>query len=65
MRQLFFRVPGCHIYESIGIPVQKTLLGTFTVKGKEKIVVVCRDSFNYAHRRKERNIDFAVKKLES
>ena len=34
---------GCRIYESIGIPVQKTLLGTFTVKGKKKIVVACRD----------------------
>ena len=34
---------GCQIYESIGIPVQKTLLGTFTVKGKEKIVVACGD----------------------
>lgn len=34
---------GCQIYESIGIPVQKTLLGRFMVKGKEKIVVACRD----------------------
>lgn len=34
---------GCQIYESIGIPVQKTLLGTYTVRGKEKIVVACRD----------------------
>lgn len=34
---------GCKIYESIGIPVQKTLLGTYTVKGKKKIVVACRD----------------------
>ncbi len=34
---------GCQIYESIGIPVQKTLLGTFRVRGKEKIVVACRD----------------------
>ena len=25
---------GCQIYESIGIPVQKTMLGTYTVKGK-------------------------------
>ena len=30
---------GCHIYEMISIPVQKTILWTFTVKGKEKIVV--------------------------
>jgi len=34
---------GCQIYESIGIPVQKTLLGTFRVRGKKKIVVACRD----------------------
>ena len=34
---------GCQIYESIGIPVQKTLLGTYTVKGREKIVVACGD----------------------
>lgn len=34
---------GCRIYESIGIPVQKTMLGTFMIKGKEKIVVACRD----------------------
>lgn len=34
---------GCHIFESIGIPVQKTLLGTYTKNGKEKVVVACRD----------------------
>ncbi|WP_330667004.1 HipA domain-containing protein [Marvinbryantia formatexigens] len=34
---------GCQIYESIGIPVQKTLLGTYTVKGQQKIVVACSD----------------------
>lgn len=34
---------GCHIFESIGIPVQKTLLGTYTRNGKEKIVVACKD----------------------
>ncbi|MDO5425287.1 MAG: HipA domain-containing protein [Eubacteriales bacterium] len=34
---------GCQIYESIGIPVQKTMLGTYTVRGKEKIVVACGD----------------------
>ena len=30
---------GCQIYETIGIPVQKTLLGTY----KEKVVVACKD----------------------
>lgn len=34
---------GCQIYEIIGIPVQKTLLGTYYVKGREKIVVACAD----------------------
>lgn len=34
---------GCQIFESVGIPVQKTLLGTYTVRGKEKIVVACGD----------------------
>ena len=34
---------GCHIFEIVGIPVQKTLLGTFTRNGKEKIVVACKD----------------------
>lgn len=34
---------GCHIFESIGIPVQKTLLGTYTKNGKEKVVVACKD----------------------
>ena len=34
---------GCHIFESIGIPVQQTLLGTYERNGKEKIVVACKD----------------------
>lgn len=34
---------GCHIFESIGIDVQKTLLGTYKRNGKEKIVVACKD----------------------
>lgn len=34
---------GCHIFEIVGISVQKTLLGTYTKNGKEKIVVACRD----------------------
>ena len=34
---------GCQIYESIGIPVQKTMLGTYVVRGREKIVVACGD----------------------
>ena len=34
---------GCQIYESIGIPVQKTILGIYNVKGREKIVVACKD----------------------
>lgn len=34
---------GCQIFESIRIPVQKTLLGTYTKNGKQKIVVACKD----------------------
>lgn len=35
---------ACHVYETIGIPVQQTLLGTYTdSRGREKIVVACRD----------------------
>lgn len=34
---------GSKIYESAGIPVQETLLGTYRVKNREKIVVACRD----------------------
>ena len=39
----FSEYMGCQIYESIGIPVQKTLMGIYTVKGKQKIVVACGD----------------------
>ncbi len=34
---------GCKIYESIGIPVQKVLLGTYTSNNRTKIVVACKD----------------------
>lgn len=34
---------GCHIFDSIGIPVQDTLLGTYDIHGKTKIVVACKD----------------------
>ena len=34
---------GCQIFDIIGIPVQKTLLGTYSKNGREKIVVACRD----------------------
>lgn len=34
---------GCHIYESLGIPVQKTMLGTFLVNSRKKVVVACQD----------------------
>lgn len=34
---------GCQIYEILGIPVQKTLIGRFVTSDKEKIVVACRD----------------------
>ena len=34
---------GCHILSMLGLPVQETLLGTYKVNGKEKIVVACKD----------------------
>ncbi len=35
---------GCKIFESIGIPVQDTILGTYTTeKGDCKVVVACKD----------------------
>lgn len=35
---------GCKIFESVGIPVQEVLLGTYrTPKGIEKVVVACKD----------------------
>ena len=34
---------GCHIFERVGIPVQKTLLGTYTLSGKKKVCVACKD----------------------
>ncbi len=34
---------GCKIYNLIGIPAQKTILGIFIHKGKLKIVVACKD----------------------
>lgn len=34
---------GCKIFESVGIPVQETIIGAYTSKGKKKIVVACKD----------------------
>ena len=34
---------GSNIYEMLGIPVQETLLGKYTVNKKQKIVVACKD----------------------
>lgn len=34
---------GCHIFRSLGIPAQETLLGTYTKNGKEMIAVACKD----------------------
>lgn len=34
---------GCQIFERLGIQVQETMLGTFTVNGKEKVIVACKD----------------------
>lgn len=34
---------GCKVFESVGIPVQETVIGTYTSKGKGKVVVACKD----------------------
>ncbi len=34
---------GCHIYEILGIPVQKTILGNYDIGDKSKLVVACKD----------------------
>ena len=34
---------GSHIFALVGIPVQETLLGTYSKNGREKIVVACKD----------------------
>lgn len=44
MNNQFSEYVGCHIFESIGIPVQETLLGVYQeANGKEKVVVACKD----------------------
>ena len=34
---------GCHIFELVGIPVQKTILGHYQVNNQSKLVVACQD----------------------
>ena len=34
---------GCKIFELLKIPVQETMIGTYTSKNKTKIVVACKD----------------------
>lgn len=34
---------GCHIFDSVGMPAQGTLLGKYSKNGKTKIVVACKD----------------------
>ena len=34
---------GCKIFEMLEIPVQETILGKFTSKGKTKVIVACKD----------------------
>lgn len=34
---------GCHIFDQVGVPVQKTLLGFYKVNGNYKTVVACQD----------------------
>ena len=34
---------SCNIFNMLGIPAQETMLGTYLVKGKEKVVCACKD----------------------
>ena len=34
---------GCHIFNSVGIRAQETILGVYRKNGTEKIVVACKD----------------------
>ena len=44
MNNQFSEYVGCRIFESVGIPVQETLLGTYREStGKQKVVVACKD----------------------
>ncbi len=36
----------CHIFDSMGLNVQETIIGKYILKGKEKIVVACKDFVN-------------------
>ncbi len=46
MNNQFSEFVGCRIFESVGIPVQKTYLGQYNHDGKDVIVVACRDFIN-------------------
>lgn len=43
MNNQFSEYIGCHIIESLGIPVQETIMGTYKDSEKEKMVVACKD----------------------
>lgn len=50
MNNQFSEYVGCRIFESVGIPVQETLLGTYREStGKQKIVVACKDFTSPSH----------------
>lgn len=43
MNSCFSEYIGSHIFQSVGMKAQDTLLGTFKLDGEEKIVVACKD----------------------
>lgn len=43
MNNQFSEYIGCHIMESLGISVQRTIMGVYNEDFKEKIVVACED----------------------
>ncbi len=46
MNNQYSEYVGCHIYESLNIPVQETYLGKYVNNGREIVAVACRDFKN-------------------
>lgn len=57
MNNQFSEYIGCHIFASIGIPVQETMLVQIIKNGKEKIAVACKDFLNKEELNKEELIE--------
>ena len=49
MNNQFSEYIGCHIFESVGIKVQNTILGEYIDGHKDKVVVACEDFTDKEH----------------